>query len=159
MRFEELSSGGKRGCKADDILSVRFREESKTLIQKSRPSKPRVEYLESIPWNRTNRLTIAVKRLFLKPIRECSALSFSYDYGTKVWNSFYQCFSYWLLAGLACPSPRNWTRIQLVLFLRLAFWTWMVGAPTFEGGELKEWQVYWLRTLVVRASNARGKTS
>jgi hypothetical protein len=45
------------------------------------------------------------------------------------------------------------------LFLRLAFWTWMVGAPTFEGGELKEWQVYWLRTLVVRASNARGKTS
>jgi hypothetical protein len=44
-----LSSGGKRGCKADDILSVQFREESKTLIQKSRPSKPRVEYLESIP--------------------------------------------------------------------------------------------------------------
>lgn len=33
----------------------------------------------------------------------------------------------------------------------------MVGAPTFEGGELKEWLVYWLRTLVVRASNARGK--
>jgi len=44
VRFAELSSGGKRGCKADDILSVRFREESKTLIQKSRPSKPRVEY-------------------------------------------------------------------------------------------------------------------